>query len=136
MKIHVPEDLGGKLRVLPEDTYNAQIQDMFFGMSKTNNPKITCKWVITSESDQNPEGDPPTTGENVLETFSLQPKAIWNLNDLYTEVTGNRLPKGDFSPEEFTEMVKQELIGAELLIDVITDTGSGSERSQIVNRTM
>ena len=135
MQIHIPEDLGGDLRVLPEDTYDAQIQDLFTGSSKAGNPKITVKWVVTSEySGKKTKDYKPTTGENVLENFSLLPQAVWNLNSLWTEVTGEKLPHGDYSLEEFGEILKTQLIGAEFKIDVTTSTESGDERSNIVNR--
>ena len=68
MQIHVPEDLGGKLRALPEDTYLAAIQDMFLGESRTGNPKLTVKWVVRSEySGKHGKDYVSTIGENVLE---------------------------------------------------------------------
>lgn len=135
IKITVPEDLGGELRVLPEDTYEASIQDIFYGMSKTSGaPKLTVKWVVQSEySGKHGEDYVSTVGENVLEAYSLQPNALWKLNNLYKTTTGERLPQGDYQPEEFVDMVKNALIGAECLIDVMTDSSQGRERSVVAN---
>jgi len=133
MQIHVPEELGGSLRILPEDTYKAVIQDMFLGKSKSGNPKITVKWLIQSEySGEKDENYISTIGENVLETYSLQPQALWNLNDLYKSITKDRLPMGDYTEEEFLEMLKASLIGASMKIRIITD----NDRSIVEERIM
>ena len=142
MQIHVPEELSGKLKVLPEVQLNGRIQDLFLGTSKAGNPKVTVKWVITEECTEKKAMKAvqayneleTTIGENILENFSLLPNAIWNLNDLFTDVTGNRIPQGDFGPEEFEAMLKSSLIGSEMRLDLITDTGSGSERTIVNDR--
>ena len=135
MQIIIPEDLGGKLRVLPEDTYQARIQDLFLGKSQAGNPKLTLKWVITSEySGTQPEDYVSTVGEAVLENFSLLPQALWNLNDLYRDITGEQLPAGEMSDEEFLQMLKDALIGAEMSILVTTDDASGEPRSVVEDR--
>jgi len=136
MEIHVPEDIGGKLRLLPEDTYDATIQDIFYGLSKASDaPKLTVKWVITSEfSGKQDKNYVSTIGENVLETFSLQPQALWNLNDLYMDVVGEPLPQGDHEPEAFVAMMKEKLLGAEGKIRIEIDPASGEERSKVAER--
>lgn len=135
VKISVPQDIGGDLRILPEDTYRATIQDVFYGVSKSKQPKLTVKWVVQSEySGKKGKGHISTIGENVLETFSLQPQALWNLNTLYKDITGEKLPHGDFTAEEFTQLVKDAIKGAEFDIDVGTSTESGEERSTVMNR--
>ena len=135
MQIHVPEDVGGKLRVVPEDTYDATIQDMFLGKSQSDNPKLTVKWVLRSEySGKHGKDYVSTIGENVLETYSLLPQALWNLNDLYQTVTGEELPQGDYDEETFLDMLKSQLLGAEMKIRVVTDTQSGQERSVVEER--
>jgi len=107
MQIHVPEDLGGDLRVIPDDTYRATIADVFIGKSKSSGqPKATVKWTITSEYSGPTEDEDyvTTVGETVLDTYSLQPQAIWRLNDTYKLLTNDRLPMGDYSDEEFGEI--------------------------------
>lgn len=135
IKINVPENVGGELRVLPEDTYEVAIQDLFYGISRTSQqPKITIKWVVQSEySGKHDKDYISTVGENVLEAYSLQPNAIWKLNGLYKTVTGERLPMGDYEPEEFVGMVKDALKGFEAMADIATDSSSGDERSVIKN---
>lgn len=135
IKISIPENVGGELRVIPEDTYEVAIQDLFYGISKTSQqPKVTIKWVVQSEySGKHDKDYQSTVGENVLEAYSLQPNAVWKLNSLYKLATGNRLPMGDYEPEEFTSMIKDALIGFEAMADVATDTGLGDERSVIKN---
>jgi hypothetical protein len=134
MQVHVPEELGGSLRVLPEDTYDAVIQDMFLGVSKTGNPKLTVKWLVQSEyTGEKDEDYISTVGENVLETYSLQPQALWNLNDLYKSVTGDRLPQGDYDEEEFLEMLKNALLGASMKIRLITDDNRSVVEERISN---
>lgn len=144
MKIHVPEDMGGKLKVLPEVQLNAKVQDLFLGESKANNPKVTVKWVITEECKdkkamkaiQEFNALDTTVGENVLESFSLLPNAIWNLNDFHTDVTGSRLPMGDYSKEEFEAMLKSNLIGAQARLDLTIDHQTGSPRTIVNDRVV
>lgn len=120
VQIHVPSDMGGTLRQLPEDTYEAAIQDMFLGTAKSSgNPKITLKWVIQSEySGEHDDDYQSTIGENVLESFSLSANAIWKLNSLYKLVKDENIPQGDYDGDGLVEMLKGELNGAEFLIDV------------------
>jgi hypothetical protein len=134
MRISIPENVGGELRVLPEDTYEASIQDLFYGLSQTKNPKITMKWVVQSEySGKHDKDYQSTIGENVLESYSLQTKAVWKLNSLYKQITGEKLPMGDYEPEEFTSMIKEALVGAECMIDVAkNEEGTRSEIKQVV----
>ena len=135
MQIHVPEDLGGKLRLLPDDIYKCAIQDMFLGTSKEGNPKLTLKWVLQSEySGKHKKDYISTIGENVLETFSLLPQAMWNLNDLYKTVTGEQLPQGDYGPEEFVALLKEQLLGVEMQLRLVTDNASGTDRSVVEER--
>ena len=136
MQIHVPEDVGGEdLRVLPEDTYQASLSDWFLGKSKAGQPKLTAKWVITSEcNDPDVVKDKKyesTIGADVLDNYSLQPQALWKLNGLYKQVTGEKLPHGDFDEEGFHQMIKESLLGIEAELDIVTDTGSGEERSNV-----
>jgi len=132
MQIHVPVDLGGDLRLLPDDTYEAAIQDFFLGKSKEGNPKLTCKWVITSEyTGKHGKGYVTTVGENVLDDFSLLPQALWRLNSLYKAITGEKIPHGDYENEGFLELVKSALVGASGHIELITDDGSGEDRSKV-----
>ena len=139
MQIHVPEDLSGDLRLLPEGTYEAAIQDFFLGKSKEGNPKLTCKWVITSEWSESvskttgkvKKGYVTTVGENILDNFSLLPQSLWKLNSLWKAVTGEKLPHGDYDANDLLDKVKSALVGAAGHIDVYTDDGSGEERSNI-----
>jgi hypothetical protein len=129
MKFIVPDEIGSSLRVLPNDTYEAEIQKIMFGESSTKNPKVTLKLIIQSEPTEN-DGE-PTIGEAILETCSLQPQAMWKLNDWYKGATGERLPAGDFDQEDFLTMLDEALIGSRWNILVETKDINGEERSQI-----
>lgn len=112
MRVVIPENLGGDLRLLPPDTYEAEVVDVFVGESKTKQPKLTVKFTVTSEftgpKDNNFQS---CIGETVLDTYSLQPQALWRLNDLYKAATGERLKMGDFDLEEFGQLMKESLVG-------------------------
>jgi hypothetical protein len=132
MKVRVPEDLGGELRVLPEEAYEAVISDLFLGKSQTGNPKITVKYTITSESTTKEKGDPSTIGETVLETLSLQEQAMWRTNAFYKTITGERIPQGDYDEIEFVEMLKTACSGVEVIIQVETEeSNKGTSMTQI-----
>jgi hypothetical protein len=135
VKIHVPEDLGGELRVLPESRYAATAQDVFIGLSQAKQPKVTVKWVITSEPYDIPQeslaGEESTIGETVLDSYSLQPQALWRLNSLYKELTGERLPQGEYSEEEFLGLLKEAIVGQEVILSLESDMGAGQERSKV-----
>lgn len=130
MKIHIPENIsGGELRLLPEGPAQATIQDIFLGKSKTGNPKITIKWVVTSELF---DGDADTSiGDNVLDIYSLTEQALWRLNQLYMDATEEPLPQGDYSEEEFLDLLKENLIGLEANLILVTDIVNDKERTKI-----
>lgn len=139
MKLTIPESIGGDLRLLPEDTYDVAIQDLFYGQSAAKQPKLTCKYVVRSEcSDKKVTSEPKyisTIGENVLETFSLQPQALFNLNGFYKQVTGEGLPMGDFEMEEFVQLLKDTLVGAEGKLDLVQGVDlKGNARTEVSKR--
>jgi len=133
MRIVVPENLGGDLRLLPPDTYSSEIQDIFLGESQAKQPKVTIKHVLTSEYGGPRDDDfQSCIGEVVLDSFSLQTQAMWRLNDLYKEATGEKLPMGDFSKEEFEAMLKEKLVGTRWNILVDTEeVPGGREQTKI-----
>ena len=138
MPIRVPENVGGELRLLPEDTYDATLQDLFLGKSTASGqPKLTAKWVITSEySGKKGKDYISTVGESVLESYSLQPQALWKLNTLYKKCTGKTLndafdPEQEYTEEEFAEMVKSALIGFDAKIRTIIDSTTGDDRTTV-----
>jgi len=140
MRIIVPEDIGGELRKL-KGPCKATLDKIIIGKSKANQPKATFRYVITDDSQLKiPEGQPSAIGETVLETFSLQPQAMFRLNDLYKTVTGERLPQGDFSHEEFEAALNDALAGTEwnlmLKLQVPTDGSSTEERTNVVAREL
>jgi len=140
MRIIVPEDIGGELRKL-KGPCKATLDKIIIGKSKANQPKATFRYVITDDSQLKiPEGQPSAVGETVLETFSLQPQALFRLNDPYKTVTGERLPQGDFSHEEFEGTLNDALAGTEwnlmLELQVPTDGSSTEERTNVVAREL
>jgi len=127
MRIIIPEGIGDRLRVIPAGTYEASLERVTIGMSKRGFPKATVRWIITS---QNPESEEETVGAPVIDSFSLQEQALWRLNRLYRDVTGEDLPHGDFSPEEFAELLEQ-MVGASarLVVDIdVTPDGEDINR--------
>lgn len=118
MKIRVPENVEGELRIIPDDTYKANVKDIFLGKSGTGNPKITVKYIITTETSKPVAGEPSTIGEVILETMSLQEQALFNVAGLYKACTGEKLPMGDYEMEEFVEIIKKNCLGSELFITV------------------
>jgi hypothetical protein len=134
MKYVVPENVGGSdLRVLPEDTYEAEVQDIFFGLSGTNNPKATIKLVVQSEYSGRKDADFQTcVGETILETVSLQPQAMWKINDWYKGATGEpRIPEGEYDDQQFESMLKEALVGARFNVLVETKSTNGNEMTVV-----
>lgn len=135
VKITIPENMGGELRKLPQDTYQAVLQDLFGGVAKSSGkPKVTAKWLIQSEySGDHGKDYVSTVGENILDTYSLQENAVWKLNGLYKQVKGENIPHADYSMDEFVAMLKDELKGIEAMIDVVdSDDGERSQVKQVV----
>lgn len=122
MNIKVPENVGeSDLRMLPvtNPLYEAVIADAFLGKSGTGNPKLTVKYTVTSEY-TGPEAKAKdfesTVGATVIETFSLQEQAIWKLNDLFKKVTGDRIPAGEMTEEQFLAAMKKALVGTKVTL--------------------
>jgi len=141
MQIKVPETMGGgDVRVLPvtNPLYEAELADVFIGKSSTGNPKATVKYVLTSEyegKEAKAKDFESTIGAVVLETFSLQEQAIWNLNDLFKQCTGERLPQGDFDEAEFGALLRDAMVGTafHLLLKNEADN-KGVEKTQVEKR--
>jgi len=137
MRFVIPENIGGDLRVLPSDSYDAEVVDIFLGESATKNPKATVKYLITSEfTGKKPADFKSTIGENILETFSLQPQALFNINGMYKSVKGTNIPQGDYDDQEFLQLLKDAFIGQrfKLKVTVEANPNTGEEMSKVAGR--
>lgn len=141
MTVHVPE-MDDDLRVLPQDTYLSNMADLFLGKGKTSDKaKLTAKWIITTECTdpavkkaKDKDGNltyESTVGAVVLDDYSLQQQAIWKLAGLWKQVTGEKLPHGDYDLEEFHTMMKEQLVGIEAKLDIVDDDYTGEVRSKV-----
>lgn len=111
MKIHIPENLGGELKIL-SGTGKATLDKIVWGTSGTGQPKATFMYTLLDELNDDPN-QPTTVGERILETYSLQPQALFKLNDAFKEATGEGLPSGNFSVEEFHKLIEEALLETE-----------------------
>jgi hypothetical protein len=141
LKIVVPANVGGDLRLLPTGNAKATLEKIMLGKGKTSGqPKATFRYTITEEMDSNEEDAPTTIGEAVLETYSLQPQAMFRLNDTYKAVTGERVPQGEWSPEEFEQKLNEDLTGSEwdlVLDNQVPQDGSSTEpRTTVIAKTL
>ena len=134
MKISIPKDLGGDLRILPEGTCRAAVEGISLGKSKEGKPKATVRYVCLTEL--YPKDTPETSiGERILETFSLQPQALWRINDLYKEATGGNLPQGDYEDPELQEILEEALKGTEWNLLLETEEYEGREQTKVQERS-
>lgn len=133
VQITVPDDLGGDLRLLPEETYEAEISSITVKEASTGNPICYINWVIRSEyPGKKPKGFQSCIGEHVLDQYSLLPQSLWRINNLFKMVTGDKIPAGDYEDEAaFQALLEEALIGFEGRISIMTDDGSGEERSKV-----
>lgn len=134
MKISVPKDLGGELKVLPEGTCTAAIEGVSIGKTREGKPKATVRYVCLTEL--YPKDAPASSiGERILETFSLQPQALWNINGFYKDATGESIPQGDYDDAEFQEILETGLKGTEWSLVLATElTPDGSEQTRVQTR--
>lgn len=137
MKVRVPENLGGELKVLPEGTCKAVLDALFLGTSSTGNPKATARYIVTSELYEDPS-EGTSVGENVLETFSLQPQALFNINGLYKAVTGKNIPQGDYELDEFLNIIEEAVKGQEfnLVLETEIRPGTDEEFTKVSKRSL
>lgn len=124
MRIIIPETFGDELEVLPEGEYQAHIESVMLGRSRTSGqPKVTIRWVVD---------DGEYAGKPLLDTYSLQPQALWRLNRLFRRFSGNRLEHGTYTPEEFESILTDALVGQSANIIVITElTPDGNEINRV-----
>ena len=134
MKISIPKDLGGELKTLPEGPCRAVIEGISLGKSKADQPKATVRYICLTEL--YPKDAPESSiGERVLETFSLQSQALWRINDLFKESTGENLPQGDYEDAELQEILEEALKGTEWNLLLGTEEYEGREQTKVLERT-
>src|SRR5574343_1021515 len=139
MRIEVPENIGNDLLKL-EGTCMAKLEGFTLGKSRNNQPKVTCKYIISDPGSLScPDGATDFIGETVLETFSLQPKALFNINGLYKAVHKVNIPTGNYDEADFVEMLEKELAGTDwnLILELQPphDDPSGELRTVITKRS-
>ena len=134
MKVHIPEGLGGGELKLMSGSTKATLDKIAWGLSQTKQPKATFMYTVLDELNED-NGQPSTIGERVLETFSLQPQALFKLNDVYKAAMEEGLPVGDYSEEEFHEMIEEALLDTEwqLVLKEGVDQ-NGKARTEVANR--
>jgi hypothetical protein len=127
--ITVPKDMGGALRNDLEGVCAATLTKLHWGVSQQKKPKVTIEFVLT----QDIAGiEPPTTGEKVLENCSLQPQAMWKINDYYKKVTGEDIPAGDVSYDQFKQMMEEVLLSTDWDLDLqIAPDDKGNPRTGV-----
>lgn len=132
MKIVVPDKMGDDLRLIPASIYTATFKEAFVGTSQAKQPKMTVRWIITSEP-QDELADPPTTGETLLDSYSLQENSMWRFNKTFRALTGNNLPQQDFDENSFQAFVNETLVGTEAVLDVGVEprADTGEERNRV-----
>lgn len=136
MKITIPDDIGGELKVLPNGQYSGVLTNLILGKSAAGNPKLTGMYTITSEGYDDPtEGS--TVGEKVLETFSLLPQALFNINRLYKSVTKENIPLGDYEYEDLLIILLDSLKGQEfnLILEQDISPTTGQPMTKVKERT-
>jgi len=135
--IHVPEEMGGGDLRLLEGIARASLQKVLLGTSKANQPKATVKFILTEDMDGIKDGEPSTIGEPVLESFSLQPQAMWKINDLYKAVMGANIEHKDYTPQEFAAMLNEALTGTEwdLVLEIQTNR-DGKPQTVVTKRSL
>jgi len=111
MNITIPDNIDDGLQKLPEGLATVALEKIILGVSKANKPKATFRYVIIEEMENASEGK-STVGATILETYSLQPQALFNLARTYKEATKEALPQGDYSEEEFLALISQALCGS------------------------
>ena len=142
MKFTLPETIGGDLR-LCKGPCVATLEKLSIGKSKAGFPKITAHYIITDISEAfEADGDEPVIGEKAIETYSLQPQALFALEATYKDATGESLlslkdksPKGDgeFEVTDFVKLISDVLCGTEwdLILDKQVPPGESEERTFI-----
>lgn len=129
MQIHVPENIGGELKLM-EGRADSIIDKLILGKSKVGQPKLTVRHIITSELFD--DADQTSIGETVLDSMSLQPQAMFRVNNLYKSVTGERIPQGDYSAEEFVAMLEEKLKGEPFSLMLEIETGDDGQERTVV----
>ena len=132
MKIVVPEKMGDDLRLIPASVYSATFKEAFVGTSAAKQPKMTVRWIITSEPQDGP-ADPPTTVETLLDSYSLQENSMWRFNKTFRSLTDKNLPQDDFDEQTFQAFVNENLAGMEATLDVGVEPrqDTGEERNRV-----
>jgi hypothetical protein len=114
-----------------EGTADAELVGIIAGKSGTGNPKLTLKFTILDELSDNP-AEATTIGATCLETCSLQPQALFNINNYYKQVKGEDIPDGEHTAEDFLAMMSEALLNTRWRLDLkIGQDQNGNDRTQI-----
>jgi hypothetical protein len=101
MKIVIPDTFDD---TIPPGEYELAIENVSVRESRSGNPKLVVKWCVVNDDER--------AGAAIFEHYSLLPQALWKLNNLYRTVTGEKLPSGAFSIDEFISLMQEKLCGA------------------------
>lgn len=128
--ISVPKDIGSSdLRADIEGVCAATLNKVHWGMSRQNKPKVTLEFTLTEDISGI---EPPTSGEKVLEACSLQPQALWKLNGYYKQQTGEDIPEGNYSKEDFQALIEDAILNTDWDLDLMIGADDkGEPRTQV-----
>ena len=130
MKIHIPKDIGDELPLLPDGPCTAVPKDISSKKSsKSGTVMLYVKWIVTSEMYTDDEKS--SIGEPILDGYALVDQALWRLNNLYKEATGEDIPEGDYEVEDIVNLVKEKIIGIEFNLLLQAETYEGKTRTKV-----
>jgi hypothetical protein len=116
MKIHVPKGLGPQ--PVPGGSYRARISKVELGVTKSSGKDmINFEYTILS----NGPGGETTIGRKVFDNPVVQENTMWRINIPFQACTGEELPEGDYSIDEFFMIIKNSCLNKEVIVDVAVE---------------
>lgn len=122
-----PESIAGPAPV-PAAIYRAVVSGYKVGTSQNDNPKINVEFTIQN---QGPDETVKTIGRKVFDNWTLTEACFGMINTKFKSLTGNALPLGQFSVDEFANMITSQISNKECLIQVVVVPGTNGPMNNI-----
>lgn len=126
INIPKPEDLLPK--PVSAGVYQANVTGTNVKQTQKGDPMISVEYTITS---QGADPEEKTIGRKVFDNLIINEQSLWKIAIVVKALTGQDLPTGQMSVDEFINLITSAIQGKSCLIRVDTETYEGVVRNRV-----